>query len=158
MTAVTTHAPDSFLIVMQDLFVSRSLGTLPPNATWPVYAPLMADSPSNAIALQETLGIQQGRDQIGGGYYERKGLNVLVRGSNYEVTNLKARDIVKDLTETIETPLVFQSTTSSEYYRINGISKVSGPLSLGQDVPSSVRYNFSINMTVSLDWLENYSP
>ena len=154
----TSYLPEAFGVIIRDLLINRSLGEVYNTpGTWPVFVANTPDSPDNCLTVFETTGVQNGREMIGGAYFEQKGLQILVRSNTYPVGDSKARDIAKDFTETLSPYTLFQAD-SNEYYRIHNISKSSGPIPAGRETEASKRYLFTINFTVTLAWLENYSP
>lgn len=154
----TAYLPDSFGVVFYDLLINRSLANVYNTpSTWPAFVGNKPDSPDNLIVVNETTGTQDGRDMNSGAYFDRKGLQILVRSNTYPVGEAKSRDIMKDFTETITFPLIFQAD-STEYYRINNITRTSGPIPIGREMEASKRYQFTVNFLVSLEWLEGYSP
>lgn len=154
----TAYLPESFGSIIYDLLISRSLG-VPYDSTsnWRVFIANTPDAPDEIITINETTGTQSGRDMNSGAYFDRKGLQLLIRSNTYPVGEIKARDIAKDLTETITLPQIFQAD-SQEYYRLNNFSKSSGPIPIGREVEASKRYLFTINFLVSLEWLDGYTP
>lgn len=154
----TSYLPEAFISIIYDLLITRSLGeAYNTSGTWPVFKANTPDTPDEVITVLETTGTQDGRDMNSGAYFERKGLQILVRSNTYVVGEIKSRAIVKDLTETITLPLIYQAT-SQEYYRINNLTKSSGPIPLGKEVEASKRYLFTSNFLVSLEWLDGYTP
>lgn len=155
----TSYLPDSFAVIIRDFVISRSLGNVYDTpSTWPVFVANIPQSPDNVIVINETTSVRDGRDMISGAYFDRKGVQFLIRSNTYNPGQLKARDIVKDLTETATFPQVYLLSSSSEYYRINNFSLTSGPIPIGREIEASKRYQFTINFLVSLEYLEGYTP
>jgi len=151
MPAPTMVRLDSVSKIVQDLLVVRTLGTIPNVAgTWPVYRANQPDVPDDMIAVFESQGVRQGRHMIGGAYKERAAFQVMVRSNNYDTGDKKAADIAIDLIESLPVIYILTTAVTLNQYRIDSISKASGPIPLGKETTVSKRYLFSINFTMSI--------
>lgn len=153
----TGQLPDSPAKIMLDLLIDRGLGNAHNGVGgWPVYRVNKPQSPDAVIIVQNTAAVQQGKIQTSGRVVSKKGIQITVRDNDYQEVYGKVESIATDLAEDISFPLIFQ--VGSNYYNITGITRSSGPNDIGTEVEASQRYLFTLNLLLSIVWLEGYTP
>ena len=145
MSGPLTHSPAD---VIQQLLIDLELGTaVADEGAWPVYASRLPDTPDPAIAAIDTVGKKQGRTMIDGEVQENPGVQILIRAASSTTGWTKARAIAVALDEEVNLDYV---TIDGSVYLVYNVSRTSGPMALGKDVPNSKRNLFSVNATVTL--------
>jgi hypothetical protein len=145
MTGTLTHTAAD---VIRYLLIDLSLGTLPTaSSSWPISVGSEPDRPDSSITIYNETPISQGRHQIDGEIQERPGFQVRIRAGDQNTAHAKADAIRNAIDKTI---VLSQVTISSSVYLIYSISRTSGPIYLGKDVPNSERHLITINATVAL--------
>lgn len=116
------------------------------NGVWPCSVTNLPDSPENAIGAYDTTAITEGRSMRGGDYCVHPGFQFKVRATNHSDGWTKVQEL-RDALRSI----VRQSVTFGGYtYKILAVSIKGHPLRLGKE-PDKMRYNFTINGTMTLD-------
>ena len=149
MSGALTHSPAR---VLRQLLIDQGLGVAYSSATtaWAIRVNEgLKDVPDNAIFLQDTVGNKFAKRMDDGEVQENPGVQVIVRagGATAEQTgNDKARTIMTTLD-----PLKLQTVTiDSSTYTVHNISRSGGVNALGTEEGKSMRYLFSLNLTVAL--------
>lgn len=146
MSGALDHSPAE---ILAKLLIDNSLATDPADAgSWPAAFAQMQNTPDNAISIKGTESDLQNRSMIDGEQFERYGLSILVRGTDFETGEDKARDIAVALDGYVLKIVAIGSTT----YRLHNISRSGGVLNLGEEQGSS-RFLFSINVLLNADKL-----
>ena len=128
--------------------VDLSLGVLPSaGGSWPIYVSQEPNDPDKAITVYDTAGLQQGRFMNTGEVQERDGIIIRVRSPNHTDGFIKANAIATTLDQSVQTTEV---TISSTTYCVYSISRASGPIALGKEVPTNKRDIFTLNITAQI--------
>jgi hypothetical protein len=151
MPGTLTYSPAD---ILRQLMVDLSLGTTPSDDdSWPIYCSVQPDTPDNLITTYDTTGVHQGRVMTDGEVQERHGVQILIRSSRFTTGWTKSRAISVALDAAYDASVVM----GVESYTVHAISRSSGPIALGKEVPvdggntpSSKREVFSLNCTVSV--------
>lgn len=141
------HSPGQ---VIQHYLVAQAIGTDPTaGADWSCFYSMMPDTPDKCLAVYDSESVLQGRFQIDGAYYERYGVQVLVRTSPTAVSVgwRKCKEITEDFEKTVNRSYV---PYGGDTYRLHAISRTSAILPLGRESPSSFRFLFSMNFLVNM--------
>ena len=145
MAGVLNHsAADIICQLMLDLSLGTSYQL---SLDWPVYVSQEPDSPDNCLTVYDTTPLLQGRAMIDGEVQERDGIMVRIRGATFLEARDKAVAIAIAFDQSVERTMV---TIGSHVYRIQAISKTSGPIDLGKNVPDTKHHVFTYNATVSV--------
>jgi len=145
MAGSLAHAPAD---IIRQLMVDLSLGTAPSAAgTWPVYVGQEPNTPDKCLTVYGTSSVHQGRVMDNGEVQERVGFQVRIRAANYVDAETKASAIAISFDQSIERTSV---TVGANVYRVNSISRTSGPIDIGKNVPATKRDIFTYNATASI--------
>ncbi len=140
--------------VIAQLLIDLGIGTDPTaNGDWPIYVSEEPNEPDNVITVFATVGTQDGRTMIDGEVQEHEGIQIRVRSAGYDTGNRKADELKIAIDQTIERDTVQVASvigTGTLDYFVQAVSRVSGPLSLGKETPTSHRNVFTINAIVAL--------
>ena len=139
--------------IIAQLLIDLGLGTDPTdNSDWPIYATEEPNEPDNVITIYDTVGTQDGRTMVDGEVQEHEGIQIKIRAINHDTGNRKANDLKIAIDQTIERDTVQVASilgTGTLDYFVQAVSRVSGPLALGEEVDSH-RNVFTINAIVAL--------
>ena len=145
MPGILVHSPAD---ITRYLLIGLGLGVLPSTGgIWPVFVSQEPSLPDNVITTFDMSGLHQGRTQFDGEVQERHGVLVRVRSITHEAGYAKARAIVVALDEDTYDNLINISPNS---YRVHAVSRASGPIALGKQMPDTKRDIFTANITVSV--------
>ena len=144
MTGTLTHRPNA---IMRQLLIDQSLGSNGDTTDWPVYAGREPDTPDNVITVYNTSPVYQGRFMTNGEVQERPGIMIRVRGTTEAVMHTKIDAIRNALDKSIN---IQQVNVSTSIYIVHSVSRTSGPIFLGKDLPNSERNAATLNVTVAL--------
>ncbi len=145
MSGSLSHSPAD---IVRRLLIDLSQGTDPSDGgSWPIFTGAESDTPDNAITIYDAASILGGRTQIDGEVQEHYGFRVRVRAVSHAVGDAKARAIAIVLDETVYQDTV---TIGAIQYLVQAVSRKSGVLRLGKEVPGSRRHLFTINAVVAL--------
>ena len=146
-----THSPAQ---IIRDLLVDLGLGVLPSaGGDWPIFVTSIPDSPDSIIAVIDTLGTRDGRHQPTGEAAEHPGIHIEIRDANYQDGWEKANAVRVALSETILRNTVSIEDnigTGTTGYLVYAVTKISGIIPLGKELPTSKRHLFTINAVVAL--------
>lgn len=144
MSGPLVHSPAA---ILRQLLIDLTQGTTPSdNDSWPMHYSSEPDTPDNAITVYDTAGTPDGRTMIDGRVHEHSGAQVRVRAQSESVGFTKAQAIATAMAEDVSYAGVIVESTS---YKVDAISRISGPLSLGKE-PGSKRNIFTINVTMAV--------
>ena len=153
MSGDADHAPGQ---VIQQMLEDLGIGHVPPEsgvitADWPIFWDYLPDAPDNAICVYDTDPRNQGRIHFTGEQIEQYGIQVRVRGTSVELTQLKAKSVAVAFDShvlrrqvTVDTPAAIAG------YVVQSVNRVSGPIRLGVEAGVSRRRSFTINAVTSL--------
>lgn len=145
MSGSLTHSPAD---IIRKLLIDEGQGTTPSDGSaWPVYFSQEPDKPDSVITVYDTVGIKNGRHQIDGEVQEHHGFLVRIRAATARAGFTKARAIAVALDESVRRDSV---TVESSNYKVYSVTRISGPLSLGKDVPTSNNDLFTINAVAAI--------
>jgi hypothetical protein len=145
MPGTLTHSPAE---ITRYLIINLGLGVLPSaGGNWPVFTSQEPSLPDNVITTFDIIGVHQGRTQYDGEVQERHGVVIRVRSITHQIGYTKARAITVALDES-----AYQETIdiSPNSYLVHAISRASGPIALGKQIPDTKRDIFTTNITVSV--------
>lgn len=145
MSGQLNHSPAQILQYYLD---DQLLATLPESdGSWPVFAGLLPDTPSNAICVYNTESKLDGRENINGEMQEHHGIQIRFRSDTYSAGWQKAVAVALNLDalHRVEVPI------GSETYLIQAVSRTGGIIDLSMDeVPATRRRNFVLNALMSV--------
>ena len=151
MPGSLSHAPS---VVVQNLLIALGIGTRQSaDGAWPVYATQEPTKPDEVITIYDTEGRTGNRDAPTKERPEYNGIQIRVRGQNYADGHTKAEAIAIALDSSVFKTAVSvpdASGTGSTSYMVWMMRRISGPLALGKESPTSRRDLFTINAEVSL--------
>lgn len=142
MPGTLTHSPAA---IVRQLLID--LGLVTASGTWPVKVSAEPDTPDNVVTIYDTAGETQGRIQYSGEVTDFHGLQIRVRAIDHPTGWAKVNAITTACAETVKRTTVAVSGTS---YTVHAMTRRSGILAIGKDVPSSKRNLFTVNYTVSI--------
>ncbi len=149
MSGTLAHSPAD---VVRHLLVDLGGGVLGGGAVpwtggaWPIYVSSEPDDPDSVITIFDTAGITQGRI-FQGEIQEHQGFQVRVRDANHVDGYTKANALAVLLDESSDRVNV---TFASTNYFVHAITRTTGVLVLGKNVPIDKRNVFTINAIVAL--------
>ena len=145
MPGALDHSPAD---VLRYMMIDMGMGVLPSaGGTWPIYEGVTPGTPDALISTHNTTDIHQGREMVFGEVQGRHGVQILVRAATDVITFAKTNDIVIAFDEqTYDEPVIIGSST----YVIHSISRSSGPIHLGKEVPDTKRDLYTLNVTISV--------
>ncbi len=115
---------------------------------WTIFVSFLPGVPDEAICIYDTAGKIDGRLMSTGETIEHPGIQIRVRGRDYEGTWEKVVSIVKILDSIKRIPVVF---SEEEAYIVHSVSRHGAVIPLGIDETDNHRhYHFTANMTVTL--------
>jgi hypothetical protein len=138
------HSPAD---IIAQVLVDLGQGTIAPDQPWPTAVSNEAQGGDRAITTYDTEIVKHSRAHVSGEVVEHFGVQVRVRAETHKVAFAKANLIARVLDEDVA---LTTTTIESSTYLVYSVSRRSGPLALGKDVPTSSRSVFTINVTVSL--------
>ena len=145
MSGSLTHSPAD---IIRQLLTDLGQGTLPSATTdWPIYFSQEPNSPDEVITIYDTTGIKNGRTMVDGEVHEHHGFQVRIRAGQYATGFTKARAIAIAMDESVRNTTV---TLDASTYKVYSITRVSGPLSIGTDVPTSKNDLFTTNAVAAI--------
>ncbi len=107
---------------------------------WPGYVEAMPADPDNAMAVRDTHGKLDGKLMRSGEVIAHPGIQLMIRGADYDETWDKANEIAKFLDET-------HNAVSGDFV-ITSLSRSTPLLSLGKE-QGRQRFVFSVNWTIT---------
>jgi hypothetical protein len=142
MPGSLTHSPAD---VVRRLVIALGLGNDPPTEPWPVYVGGEPTVPEDVITVYDMLGVNHGREMIGGERQEHHGVMLRFRGREYRATYAKARAVAVALDGDVylESVAIDAST-----YRIHCVNRRGDVLALNKESFETKRSLFTINATV----------
>ena len=144
MSGTLNHSPAD---IIRYLLIELGQGTLPTdNGTWPVFVSSEPNLPDQVITVYDTAGHYDGRSMRSGEMYTFHGMQLRIRGINHQDAFQKANDVAVAMDEQVNRMPI---TIDSSIYKIFGISRVSGPLNLGNEENTN-RILFTINAVAAL--------
>lgn len=151
MSGSLNHSPAH---VIRDLLVTLGLGTDPDDGgSWPIFVSREPNTPDSVITLYDTASRMQGRRMVNGITVEHYGIQVRVRDAGPTGAWVKANALAVALDQTIaldDVTVEDTDGTGSSTYKVYTVSRVSGPLSLGKETPTSKRNLFTINAVAAI--------
>lgn len=115
---------------------------------WATFVSFLPEKPDKAICVYDSQGSQDGRIQKTGERVDHPGIQVMVRGTDYEETYEKANTVATTLDAQKNVSVAFPDP---ETYTVHNVSRSSTVLSLGMEEYGSKRlFYFSINAVVTL--------
>jgi hypothetical protein len=112
---------------------------------WPAFYGKLPDNPDIAIAVYNSTPVADGRNQRTGEKLFHHGIQVRVRADDSELSGVKCSEIG----EYFDTVARDSVTLDSNVYRIDNISRTSGPIALGQETGRS-RFSSTLNALITL--------
>jgi len=147
---MTGPLPDTAAAIVQQLLVNLGVCSLPgTSGDPPVFCNSMPDSPDAAVAVYDTEGRIHGRAQVTGEIQEHLGIQIKVRASKHQDGVTHCEQIKEALDLTVYRTSVTMPTTAHTYL-VQAITRTSGILVLGKEIPGSKRSLFTINALVSV--------
>ena len=115
---------------------------------WPLYPTFLPDGSNVAVECGSVLDTAPDIDSrlMIGSYVQRFGIQLRIRGRDYEVARAKIESIASSLDEVWNEQLVIGSDT----FHIQNVSRSSSIVPLGWEPESTRRVNFVINLLVGL--------
>lgn len=110
---------------------------------WPAFVGTLPDKPDDALSFSDTSGIIDGREHRGYRTVEHPGLQIFIRGLNYQTAFAKLSAILDKLDLVRNVPIVVEGTT----YTIIAATRRGTILTLGED--ANRRSRFTANVTVT---------
>lgn len=141
MPGTLLHSPAD---IVRRVLIAASLGTDPPNTSWPIYAGSEPDSPDSVITIYDTTGVDSGRTAPDRERQEHHGIQVRIRAPNHRDGYVKSRAIAVGLDTIYQSSVTIDGTT----YLVHSITRTSDVIPLGKEAPSSKRRLFTINALV----------
>ena len=113
---------------------------------WALYISHLPDTPSKIAVLYDTPGSIDGRYMNTGETVEHYGMQIFIRGDDYQETFSKLRVALEAL-ELVENESV---TVGANSYTIHAVSRTSSIISLGAEEGSKRRVSWTTNLMVSI--------
>lgn len=138
--------------IIQQMLVDMGLGEDPETGdltNCPVYVSQEPSVPDCVITVYDTDTPTQGRDQISGGMFKRRGIKIRVRDANHTNAYVKARRVSVFLERNTEVTdrLV---TLDDNSYLVHSVSRSGSPVALGKETTTSKRDIFTIDATTTI--------
>lgn len=148
MSGSLTHNP---ALVIRQVLIDLGLGS-DGGSTWPIYHTNEPDTPDSVITVFDQAGLQQGRTMPDSERQEAHGIQVLVRHPDEETGYAKARAIAIALDGVRQRSVTIteEAGTGTTDYKVWGIRRTSGVLSLGKDKANDYSNLFTVNALVHL--------
>jgi len=132
--------------VIYQLLIDLGLGSS--SGEWPVFVGFLPDSPDEAICVYDTAGMSDGRYLATGYRVEHPGIQIRVRGKDYQTTFEKVQSIAETLDLQSRIVVVL---SSEEAYSVINVSRTGTILPLGIDEATGRRcHHFSLNAVLTL--------
>lgn len=112
------------------------------------------DLPDEMITVFDTAQVDTGRNMTDGERWEKYGIMIRVRSTTQYAAGRLAREIAVRLDKEVYDEVVnmeFLTGTDTSQYLVHAVQRVSGPISLGHEVPSSRRFVYTINVLAGID-------
>lgn len=132
--------------IIAQVLLDLSLGTNDPTADWFVFRSSELNTPDNCITVYNTQGTTQGTTQINGELQIHHGIQIRIRGNDYQLTYRKANEISVQLDQLQQRNV----TIDSSNYIVASARRTGDVNDLGTEVPTSKRRIFTINAVVAL--------
>jgi len=113
---------------------------------WPLFISFMPDAVDNCVAIYDTMGTKDARssrDQI---MVSPQGLQITVRGTDYETT----RDLAQSIENYCAAILRNEILIDADYYKIQSLAQSTPIYPLGYEVGGKRRFIFTINFLGSI--------
>lgn len=147
MSGPLDHSPAD---ILRHLLVDLGYGVYPTAGdldVWPIHSDQEPNTPDRAITVYNTAGRDDGRIHTSGRMIEHHGFQVRIRDTSSNAGFAKAREVAVALDENIRLNTV---TIGSSEYLVYAVSCSSDVLPLPRETPSSQRYVFTVNGTVTI--------
>lgn len=111
------------------------------------------DDPDSCVTVYDTTNVVQGRQMHGGVMWEFFGIQVRVRAPKQPQASHLCRRIAIALEQQVYDRVVsLQESvgTATASYKVHAYRRVSGPMPLGKEEPTSRRSLFTVNLLVGL--------
>ena len=144
MSRLLLHSPAD---IVRYLLIDAGYGTLPVDSgDWPILIGIHTDTPDRQIALFEEVGTDDGRNMITGTPHEHPGVQVSVRGHDYQESYAKIQAVAVYLDSVSFATVTIASTS----YTVQAFTRQNNCVYLGQEKPETRRnmWVFSTTMTV----------
>lgn len=135
--------------VLRRVLIGLGVAADPPALPWPLYRGNEPSDPDNCLTIYDTMGTQDGRAMYDGEAYEHPGFQLRIRSLKHGTGHAKASELRHALAERIHMVAVGVSG-SAVTYLLHSVNRIGGVMSLGQDVPSTKRYLFTINGVMAI--------
>lgn len=135
--------------VLRRVLIGLGVAADPPALPWPLYRGLEPADPDDCLTVYDTQGTQDGRSMFDGEAYEHPGFQLRVRARRHGAGHAKASELRHALAERIHMVAVGVSG-SGVTYLLHSVNRIGVVMSLGQDVPTSKRYLFTINGVLAI--------
>lgn len=145
MPGQLNHLPS---LILREYLIKPDLGigTDPDDdSAWPIYAPKEPDGADNLILVTDTAGVSKGRTSPDAERDEVYGIFVRLRSADH-TGGSRAWTLAMAL-DNIDNEVVVLDGTS---YIIRSVQRTSPVIPLGENVPNSRRYVFTVNALASV--------
>ncbi len=143
MSGILLHKPSQ---IVASALRNGSLGSLPPDQTWPIFNDGHAAEPEELICVYDTVGIIQGQSHIGGQVTEHYGIQIKVRAK----TNLDSFKKAKDIALYCDALTRRSVTIDSTSYTIHAMARKGSIISIGPEAGDLYLHLHTVNYTLSL--------
>lgn len=145
------HLDNSPAEVLTQLLVDIGQGSETLTADWACHVSKEPTTPDKVITCYNTAPFMQGRFAKGGQVQQKFGVQIRLRSPTDPVGWAKASTIQKALTEPAVSSVYDKVVTVGAHtYLVHSVSVISGPLSIGDESPTSTRRLFTINVAIPL--------
>lgn len=146
MSGSLTHSPAE---AIREVLVSLGVGTDPTlGNAWPVYVGDVPDTPDQALVVNQTSSILEGRTQTDGETQQHYGIITTIRANDYRTGYTKGNAVASAFDSSIDNTTVTVVSTS---YLIEAVSiRAGGLLYIGVEPEARGRNLFTVNAIVSL--------
>lgn len=115
---------------------------------WPIFISFVPDTPDKSIGVFDTAGKLDGRIMSTGEQIEHPGIQIQVRGSDYEEAWKKANALAINLDSVNK---ISVATSSTEIYIVHNVSRTGAVIPAGvEEIDTRRRYLFTLNMTITI--------
>lgn len=140
-----THSPAD---IVRWTLIDLTVGTDPSTgAAWPIFCDGEGDTPDNAITVYNTSGIVEGEVHYNGEVQEHYGIQFRVRATKPTVAWPKINELMLACDQQVNNNII---TVDGTQYYVECITRKGTVLALGKESPTSKRFVYTLNATVSL--------
>ena len=146
MAQTLTHSPAQ---IIRKFLLDQGLASS--SGDWQCFYGKEPNSPDNVLSTFGTAGKGFGSLMVSGELLGHEGVQIRIRGKNYQTAHRKADAIQTELAEGVYQPIVTITESSVDYRYLLQMGDIGDVLDNGADDTPAARHVFTVNFTASIE-------